>query len=151
MFIYYMTGLFFIWLVILSYLLYKTRHHYSKLIKRTKGQKIDEILDAILENDASLQKDLLTIKKEIKHITDESNFYFHKIGLVRFNPFGRTSGDQSFILAFLDKENRGITLNFIYTHEGIRVYAKKVKDGKGEEYDLSDEEERAIKQAVIKN
>lgn len=144
-------GLFFIWLAILSFFVYKTKSHYSNLIRRTKGQKIDEILDSILEQDSLFKKDLISLRKELDLVVKESQFYYHKIGLVRFNPFGRTGGDQSFVLALLDKEDRGITLNFIYTHEGIRVYAKKVKDGKGEEYDLSEEEHKAIKQAAIKN
>ena len=58
----------------------------------------------VVEGDISNYKSTSTM---IKQITDESNFYFHKIGLVRFNPFGRTSSDQSFVLALLDKEDRG--------------------------------------------
>ena len=50
-------------------------------------------------------------------------------------------------LALLDKEDSGLIINFIYTHEGVRVYTKKVKQGKGEEYQLSEEEQRAIKES----
>lgn len=45
------------------------------------------------------------------------------------------------------KKKDGIVLNFIYTHEGVRIYTKIVKMGKGEAYELSAEENEAIHSA----
>lgn len=150
MFIYYAVGFFFvvfIWLGILTYLIFKTRSHYLNLTKRTKGHKIDEILDGILEHNHAFSKELDSLKKELHEIIKQSHYYFQKLGLVRFNAFERGGNDQSFVLALLDKNDRGIVVNFIYTHEGIRIYTKKVKDGKGEEYILSEEENKAVRHA----
>ncbi|QQG44632.1 MAG: DUF4446 family protein [Candidatus Roizmanbacteria bacterium] len=144
---YIVAGFFFIWLVILSYFVFRAKNHYHKLIKHTKGKNIEEILDKLVENDSVFHKELDTIKKELHKLTLDSYGYFQKIGIVRFNPFGRTSSDQSFVLSLLNNEDSGVIINFIYTHEGIRVYTKKVKKGKGEEYELSDEEKHAVKNA----
>lgn len=137
---------FFLWLSLLTYLIFKTRRHYFGLTKRTRKNNIDEILDSLLEDDKRLQKETEEIRRELKETIDKSRFYLQKMGLVRFNAFGRTGNDQSFVLALLDKENSGLIVNFIYTHEGVRVYTKRVKLGKGE-YQLSEEEQKAIKES----
>ena len=66
------------------------------------------------------------------------------MGLVRFNAFGKSEGEQSFVLALLNELGSGVVINFIYIHEGIRVYAKPVKAGKGEQHELSSEEKEAV-------
>lgn len=97
-------------------------------------------------NDGKFRREIDLITKELKKIEDNTNFYFQKAGLVHYNPFnGR--GEQSFVLALLNKKNSGFILNFIYTRDGLRVYTKTVKEGKGEKYQLSDEEKKAIDQS----
>lgn len=143
---YVVAATFFLWLIALTYFVFKTRRHYFGLLKRTRKNTIDEILDSLLEDDKNLQHETAELKKELKEAIDRSRFYFQKAGVVRFNAFGRAGSDQSFALALLDKEDNGLIINFIYTHDGVRVYTKKIKQGKGD-YQLSEEEERAIKES----
>lgn len=141
-------GIILFWLGVLSYFLIKTRKHYYSLVSRTRKQKIDEILDKIIENDEKNRLEIDKLRKEIEKIVKNAKFHFQKIGLIRFNPFARTGGEQSFVISLLDANDSGLIINFIYTHEGLRVYTKKVKEGKGEEYNLSEEENEAIKKAI---
>lgn len=143
----YLVFLAFAWLIFLSFLVFKLRNHYYNLISKTKKEKLDEILDLLLEEDKKQIGEINLIKSELKRQVEQSELHLQKIGLIRFSPFERIGGDQSFVVAFLDKENNGIILNFIYTREGLRVYTKKVKKGKGDEYDLSDEEKKAIEKS----
>lgn len=136
-----------IWLLILSFFLYKIRSHYYQLVSRTKKRRIDDILDSLIEKNELFNKEIEEIKRKLEEVIYQQNFYYQKIGFLRFNPFDRVGGEQSFILALLNKENTGIVLNFLYTREGIRVYAKRVKKGLSEEYELSNEEKEAIKKA----
>lgn len=145
---YFVWGLFFIWLVILSWIVFKIRKHYYNLITRTKKERIDGILDELLQTDNKIITDLEEVKKQVKEQIKLSQLHLQKIGLVRFNPFERVGGEQSFVVALLDKENDGIIINFIYTREGLRVYTKRVKKGKGEEYELSEEEKKAIEKSL---
>ena len=132
-----------IWLVILSFFLIKTRRHYQHLVSGMNKKKLDEILDTIIDNDKKFGHEIETITNQIKKIENNANFYFQKLGFIRYNPFeGR--GEQSFVLALLNKKNSGLILNFIYTRDGLRVYTKTVKDGKGDKLQLSDEEKKAI-------
>jgi len=148
MVIYLIVAVFFAWLVFLTIVVLRTKSHYDKLIIRTKKESIDEILDVLLDNQKKLTEENTNLKKELKEEILSSRFHIQKIGLVRFNPFERMGGEQSFIVALLDKEENGLTLNFIYTKEGLRVYTKKIKNGKGEGYDLSEEEKKAIEKST---
>lgn len=139
---------FFVWLVILSFILIKTRGHYHHLVSGMRKKKLDEILDKIVDNDSQFKKAIESITDQLKKIEARSDFYFQKLGYVRYNPFdGR--GEQSFVLALLNKKDSGLIMNFIYTRDGLRIYTKTVKEGRGEKYQLSDEEKKAIEVSRI--
>ncbi len=72
-----------------------------------------------------------------------------KVGFLRFNPFGDTGGDQSFILALLDRENNGVLVTSLYSREGTRLYAKEVAKGKTKQQ-LSQEETKVLEEAINK-
>lgn len=136
----------FAWLFFLTFLLFKLRKHYFNLISKTRKERLDEILDKLLEKEDHLIKELNLIKKELKKQKDISKFYFQKFNLYRFNTFDR-GGEKSFLITLLNEENSGFILNFIQTKEGLRVYSKKLIKGKPEEYQLTDEEKKAIEKA----
>src|SRR3989338_5916433 len=136
------------WLAIISWILFKTRKHYFNLIQGSKKHKIDDILEQLLINDKNFSQEIGGITKAIRSIIEQSKLSLQKIGVVRFNPFERGGGEQSFVVALLNYHNSGLVINFIYTREGIRTYIKKVKAGKGEKYELSDEEKQAVSKST---
>lgn len=140
-------GLVLVWLSVITYFVFRTRVHYHRLTERTNTRKIDDVLDSLLYSDDVFKHDIEELKKDLAQTRKSAKAHFQKVGLIRFNPFGRTGGDQSFVLALLDEEENGVTMNFIYTPDGIRVYTKRVKSGKGDGHELSEEEAKAIKQA----
>jgi len=142
--IYISLGFFFIWLIIISWLLYKTRRHYYNLISGSKKEKLDAILEQLLANDKIFSDEIEKLTKAVKETIEQSKISVQKLGMVRFNPFERVGGEQSFVIALLNQHNSGLVINFIYTREGIRTYSKRVKLGKGERYDLSEEEKEAV-------
>lgn len=124
---------------------------YSQLQKITKGSKqetIVDILNEVIEKEDKLEKKWLETGKKVEDLIFDSQFYIQKIGLVRFNPFNDTGGDQSFILALIDSEESGVVVSGLHTRNGTRWYAKKVVHGKGVEYELSNDEVKAIKSAT---
>ena len=72
-----------------------------------------------------------------------------RIGLVRFNPFEDTGGNQSFALAMLDGRGDGFVVSSLHARAATRVYAKAIANGAAEAA-LSDEESEALKQALAK-
>lgn len=82
--------------------------------------------------------------EEYLKLKEDGLSHIQKVGLVRFNPFKDTGGDQSFILALVDANNTGIVVSSLHTRTGTRWYAKNIIQGKGSEYDLSDDEQKAL-------
>jgi len=72
---------------------------------------------------------------------------FQRVGLVRYNPFEETGGNQSFALALLDADGDGWVLSSLHARAGTRMYAKSIKGGRSEA-GLSSEETAAITQAT---
>lgn len=122
--------------------------HYNNLVKDTNKRTLQTILESLLKDIEVAKKDIAMLAQQYDTILSEGNFHIQKIGLLRFNPFKDTGGDQSFILALLDGKDTGVVLSGLYSRSGTRWYAKKVKNGKGVEHELSDEEKQAIKEAL---
>ena len=57
---------------------------------------------------------------------------FQRVGLVRYNPFEETGGNQSFALALLDAAGDGWVLSSLHARSGTRVYAKAITGGASE-------------------
>ncbi len=144
MIVYILCAIFFSWLVVLTWILIRIKNHYQQLVTRTRKTTIDEILDVLLKENEKNQSEVKLIQKQIKDLQEKGKTHYQKIGLIRFNPFDRIGGEQSFVMALLDENKNGITINFIHTRDGLRVYTKKIKNGIGEGYELSDEERKAI-------
>jgi hypothetical protein len=69
------------------------------------------------------------------------------VGLVRFNPFQETGGDQSFALALLDGRGDGIVISSLHSRAMTRFYAKPIKGG-ASALSLSEEEAKAVEKAM---
>jgi hypothetical protein len=72
------------------------------------------------------------------------------VGLVRFNPFQDTGGDQSFALALLDRKGDGVVVSSLHGRNSTRFYAKPVKSSTSH-VPLSEEEIQAIQHAMNKS
>jgi hypothetical protein len=93
----------------------------------------------------SRQVDELATRTAILEETQRRTF--QRVGLVRYNPFEETGGNQSFALALLDATGDGWVLSSLHARSGTRVYAKAIKAGRAES-GLSEEETAAIRQAT---
>ena len=138
-----------LWLIILSYYLYQTICHYRKLTYGINKDNLENILNAILDKLDISQDNIDVLKQQIQTLDKESIKHIQKIGILRFNPFTDTGGYQSFILSILNGENSGIVLTLLHSRGADRWYAKNVFKGKGIDYQLSEEELKAIKQAEM--
>jgi hypothetical protein len=67
--------------------------------------------------------------------------------LVRFDAYNEMSGRQSTSIALLDTTRSGIVISSIHHRDQARVYAKLVREGKGE-LELAPEEEEAVRLAL---
>jgi hypothetical protein len=68
-------------------------------------------------------------------------------GLVRFDAYNELSGRQSTSIALLDATGSGVVVSSIHHRDQARVYAKQVREGRGE-LELAPEEEEAVRVAL---
>lgn len=99
-------------------------------------KRIEQLEKRVQELSGSLESLQQSMKKAIM-----------KVGVVRFNPFHETGGDQSFAIALLNEYNTGFVIMSHYMKDHNRVYAKPIVKGVSE-YTLSDEEKEAIARAL---
>ena len=145
--LYLISAILFLWLAVLSFFLAKTMLHYRNLTKDIEKKDLKSLLEEILKKIKQTESDYKENKKNLSHLQKKSIKHIQKVDFLRYNPFKDTGGDQSFILSLLDEENSGVVLSSFHGRDNTRVYAKKVKKGKGEGFSLSEEEEKLIKQS----
>jgi hypothetical protein len=136
-----------IWLLVLSFFLYRAITHYNNLSRGVTKQNLSPLLEKLLSEVDLSRKELVEITRRCDKIEYEGLRYVSRLGLLRFNPFNDTGGDQSFILAMLNNRTDGILLSSLHGRTGTRWYVKKIKGGKGVEHELSAEEKSVIKNA----
>lgn len=140
-------GVIFVWLIVITIWLATSSSHYNKLTKGVNNKNLRNILENILKEFDFAKKDIEELKKFCEKNNRDGILHLQKVGLIRFNPFKDTGGDQSFVLALVDGNDTGVVISGLYSRAGTRWYAKKVVSGKGVDYELSDEEKAAIKAA----
>lgn len=145
--LFFVFSIFSLWLGILSFLTWRLQSHYNHLLSNAGGKDLKSVLENILTQLTNFQKELNKLTSHGQKIEKEGKSHLQKFSLLRFNPFGDTGGDQSFVLTLLDGQQNGIVVSSLHSRTGTRWYAKAVKNGKGHDYDLSTEEQKAIKMA----
>ena len=105
------------------------------------GQHLDRVRQAIREVDEVAARTAV-VERDLQSA-------FGRIGLVRFNPFEETGGNQSFALAMLDGRGDGFVVSSLHARAGTRVYAKAIGGGTSEAA-LSDEEAEALRVALAR-
>lgn len=122
--------------------------HYAGLTKGVDGLSLLDALDQHVAAADRLERRVEGLAADCRALEEGLGLSLRRVGLIRFNPFSDTGGDQSFALALLDDKGDGIVLSAIFGRSETRVFAKPVKDGRSK-HALSAEEEQAICQASL--
>jgi hypothetical protein len=122
--------------------------HYNKLTKGLTDQSFKSVLDKLMKDIDASKKDSDYLKAYCDRMQKDGLFHIQRVGLMRFNPFKDTGGDQSFILSLCDANNTGVVMSSLYSRSGTRWYTKRVLNGRGVEHELSDEERRVLNEAA---
>ncbi len=113
--------------------------------------QLDDALRGILEGQGRAIQRLERAVRGL-HRTDERQkgmieSALRRVGLVRYDAFEDVGGRLSFSCALLDDRGNGVVVTSINGRQDTRVYAKPITAGRSG-YNLSVEEEEAIKQAL---
>ncbi|MBL7150842.1 DUF4446 family protein [Candidatus Microgenomates bacterium] len=136
-----------VWLLGVSFFLYRNISHYNRLLGKGEKKNLKEILEKLLKEIEASKKEIQALKTKTAEIEKDALFHIQKIGFLKFNPFKNIGGEQSFILSLLDKKGSGVLVTSLHDRETTRWYVKMVKNGKGVNYQLSKEEKEVIRKA----
>lgn len=129
-----------IWVGVLTFFVWQERQFLRKLFpgntatRRDFRGKLEEVLQGF-DNLGEFKKDSL------KHL--------QKVALKRYNPYQDTGGDQSFSIALLDGLGNGVVITSLHSRAATRVFAKPIKNGKEDAFQLSEEESIVVKEANV--
>jgi hypothetical protein len=125
----------------------RIQRRLAGLTRGGAGGDLDAILDVHLDRVDAVVRELEQLGARSTALEAAGRRAIQRIGLVRFNPFEDTGGNQSFALALTDAAGTGFIVSSLHSRTGTRVYAKSVVDGRSDGA-LSDEEIEALRLAM---
>lgn len=140
-----------VWLIVVTYLFIKLKTKYELITRDGSRVSLSDILGNLTNELSKSNAAISDLARRSDTLERAEKRHIQRIGLLRFNPFKDTGGDQSFVLSMIDAEESGIVMSGLYSRAGTRWYAKKVKNGRGIDHDLSAEEQKALKLAKSSN
>jgi len=135
--------------VILLFRVSSLKKRFERLMLQDDGVDLEGLI-----NNYKLMADDLAIRSEkLEQVSAQTckdmERHIQNVALVRYSAFEQGGGELSFSAAMLDKKGDGVIFTSIFGRDEARFYGKPVKAGKSE-YNLSDEEKQAIKEAMKK-
>lgn len=121
----------------------RLRQRLDLLTRGSDGESLEAVFDAHLETVHQVGRDLDELTARTAVLESAARHHFARLGLVRFNPFPDTGGNQSFALALLDESEEGFVVSSLHSRTGTRIYAKAIVGGKADT-SLSTEETEAM-------
>ncbi len=119
----------------------------ESLTRGEDGKSLSAVLETHLDKVYAVARETDGLSRRTATLEAEGRKAFQRLGLVRYNPFEDTGGNQSFALALLDADGDGTILTSLHTRQATRFYAKPIRGGRSDAA-LSDEEAEALRIAL---
>ncbi len=123
------------------------QNKYGQFLKGADASNIESTIKKYASDIEDAHNKIEELASFSARMHTQSQFAISKQALIRFNPFGDTGGDQSFVLALLDNHNNGFIISSVHARTSTRIYAKEIRNGLSK-YNLSDEETVALQKAL---
>jgi len=136
-----------VWLALLHRSTSTLRRRLRRVLPDGESTSLDQVLEGHTDAIDELAKRLDALNKLHHELEELAHRSIQKVGVIRYNPFNDTGGDQSFAIALLDSQGNGIVVSSLHSRTDTRVFAKPVQSGRSR-YPLSDEEQDAINKAL---
>jgi len=135
------------WLLLLQRSEARLRGRLRKILNETGTTGLDEVLDTQAKRIDALAQRVDTLATLQQELESAARLALQRIGVVRYNPFQDSGGDQSFALALLDHAGTGIVISSLHGRAETRIFAKQIENGRSA-HSLSEEEQQAIRAAL---
>ena len=123
---------------------------YQHLMTGTSGGNLEAALNDHVSQVRKAGNQANAADQLARHLERAGRLKLQHLGLLRFNPFRDTGGDQSFALAIADDHGRGVVISSLHARDVTRVYAKPLIAWEST-YTLTEEENQAISLARLQD
>ena len=141
-------GLVVICLVLLVWVIRLERKMSKMLVG--KSENIEQSMQVLRKDHQEMQKFADEMQKYLTTVESRLRRSVQNVETVRFNAFDGAGANQSFATAFINEEGDGVVVSSLYARDRTSVFSKPIK-AHISEFELSDEEKKAIEQARTKN
>ncbi len=136
-----------LWVLAVQLRLNRVVFSHNRLVGGVDEGNLEDALGRQIAYILEAKSRVETLQGDLTRLTDLLQCAVQRVGLVRFNPFDDTGGDQSFALALLDARGDGIVLSSLFARRETRIFAKPVQGGRSTHV-LTAEEQKAIELAL---
>jgi len=126
----------------------RLQRRLDALTRDDRGHSLQSILEGHLERVLAVDREVDSLAARTAALETTGRRALQRVGLVRYNPFEETGGNQSFALALLDADEHGFIITSLHARAGTRIYARALTGGRAEG-PLSDEETEALRLARV--
>ncbi len=140
-------AVFFIWLGILTFLVFRQADFLKSLFPKSGERDIRKKFSEVLKEVSDFKIYFDKLDAKLVDLENQGLGHIQRVELLRYNPYEDTGGDQSFTIALLNKKGSGIVMTSLHARSTTRVFAKLIVEGKSK-YHLSKEEEETVKKAI---
>ncbi len=119
---------------------------YERLMADSAGDSLQDMLENHIQRVRGALDRVDALERLADDLQRTLGHSVQWVGMVRFNPFRDTGGDQSFAVALADAHGDGLVLSSLHRPDNTRVYAKPLLAWKST-HSLTDEELEAIETA----
>ena len=138
---------FFINVILIFVLVYFITISRKKDNNNLENKNIDNILKKYSKEISNLRQENQNLRDFCDKLDKDISRTIQKVKIVKYNAFENITGNLSFVIILLDRENTGIILNGIYSLNVFNIYSKYIERGKSN-IELSEEEKKALKEIL---
>jgi len=138
--------IFFIFAIVVALAIALLSRRIGNLSRGGDGKSLEGTIRTLHERVAALEENARKTASSLSNHEARITRAIQGVSVKRFDPFQNAGGQQSFATALLNEKGDGVVISGIHARDGVRVYAKQVKDFKSER-ELSEEEAGAIEES----
>ncbi len=142
----FIVGFFIIIVFGLMAMIFKLNKRITKLLEGKDAKSLEDTLVHIINEIKRMNSVQENTELIIKDINKRLKTSLTGVGVVRFNPFTNSGGNQSFAIALLDEHGNGVIISTLYGREKTSIFAKPISKYKSE-FELTKEEAEALEKA----
>lgn len=116
-------------------------------MRGSNNKNLEELIINYLDKVDDAKETSVEMKTKCLNIEEKLKDCVQKMAVIRYRAFDDVGSDLSYSVALLDQDNSGVILTGIFGRNESTTYAKPIDKGISR-YDLSDEEQQALEDAI---